>query len=158
MKADTTWWHRNKHWYVPLAKSRETEAQRDRRLEGMRKYNAANAENISHKGKLKPREPVMLRCAKLRAKEKGLEFTITSSDIKIPPVCPLLGIHISKGNGKSHHGSPSLDRIDSSKGYVPGNVWVISKKANTIKNNASLEEFMTIAKNWANAAQAMRDI
>jgi hypothetical protein len=36
--------------------------------------------------------------------------------------------------------SPSLDRIDNTKGYVPGNVWVISWRANDLKRNATLEE------------------
>ena len=40
--------------------------------------------------------------------------------------------------------SPSLDRIDNSKGYVPGNIAVISMRANMIKNNASLVELKAI--------------
>ena len=42
----------------------------------------------------------------------------------------------------------SLDRIDSSKGYVKDNIWVISHKANSIKNNATLTELKLIIKNW----------
>jgi len=37
-----------------------------------------------------------------------------------------------------------LDRIDNNKGYIKDNVWVISRKANTIKNNASLEELKAL--------------
>jgi hypothetical protein len=44
------------------------------------------------------------------------------------------------GAGRVHDGSPTLDRIDNAKGYVKGNVCVISKKANTMKNNATPEE------------------
>lgn len=40
--------------------------------------------------------------------------------------------------------APSLDRIDSSKGYISGNVKVISKRANAIKNDATLEELLLI--------------
>jgi len=36
--------------------------------------------------------------------------------------------------------SPSLDRIDPTKGYVKGNVWIISHKANTFKSYATHEE------------------
>ena len=43
--------------------------------------------------------------------------------------------------------SPSLDRIDSSKGYTPDNVWVISRRANIIKHDATLEELLLISKN-----------
>lgn len=46
--------------------------------------------------------------------------------------------------------SYSLDRIDSSKGYIKGNVWVIPFKANRIKSDATLEELELIAKNLKN--------
>jgi hypothetical protein len=42
----------------------------------------------------------------------------------------------------------SLDRIDSSKGYIKGNVWIISHKANTMKSASTLEEFLLMAQNW----------
>ena len=76
------------------------------------------------------RSPMWSR-AKYRAKQKGLEFNITKEDIIIPDTCPLLGTPME---------SPSLDRIDSSKGYIKGNVWVISNRANTLKNDATLSE------------------
>lgn len=53
------------------------------------------------------------------------------SDIQIPELCPVF---------KTPMVSPSLDRIDSSKGYVKGNVRVISKRANQLKSNATVEE------------------
>lgn len=40
--------------------------------------------------------------------------------------------------------------IDSSKGYIKGNVWVVSKRANTIKNNATLEELELLVANLRN--------
>jgi hypothetical protein len=42
--------------------------------------------------------------------------------------------------------SPSLDRIDNNKGYIKGNVEVISWKANIMKSNASPEELVEFAK------------
>lgn len=73
---------------------------------------------------------------------KGLEFTITPKDIEIPSHCPVFGCKLQRGSGSGGAvaTSPSIDRIDSSKGYVPGNVRVISKRANTLKNNATLPE------------------
>ena len=41
--------------------------------------------------------------------------------------------------------SYSLDRIDSSRGYVKGNIWAISLRANRIKNDSTVEELRLIA-------------
>lgn len=85
------------------------------------------------------------RC-KFRAEKKGIEFDIEVDDIEIPEFCPILGTklkaNISKGGD---HNSPSLDRIDPSKGYVKGNVHVISKRANVIKSDATEEEVRKVA-------------
>lgn len=83
----------------------------------------------------------MLLCsAKRRAREFGIPCTITKDDIIVPDFCPVLGIKLSVGDGNSHDASPSLDRIYPALGYIQGNVMVISHKANTIKNNATVEE------------------
>jgi hypothetical protein len=64
----------------------------------------------------------------------------------IPDTCPLLGIRLEKNKRKGPKAtSPSLDRIDPGQGYVAGNVWVISYRANAIKNDASPEELEMIA-------------
>jgi hypothetical protein len=52
----------------------------------------------------------------------------------------VLGIPLQIGTGDKTDNSPSLDRIVPSKGYVIGNIEVMSDKANRIKTNASLEE------------------
>ena len=90
----------------------------------------------------------MYRRAKSRAKEKGIEFTLTKDDILIPEVCPILGIRLEVYTGKSggKPGSPSLDRIDNSKGYTKGNVQVISHLANVMKASATPEQLKTFAK------------
>jgi hypothetical protein len=90
--------------------------------------------------------------AKRRAKIKGLEFSIEEKDIDIPILCPILGIPIVKvyTKGKSTGptpNSPSRDRIDNSKGYIKGNVKVISHKANSMKHSATKEELIRFA-NW----------
>lgn len=94
---------------------------------------------------------MMLRSAKERAKAKGIPFDITIDDFSIPDKCPLLGIELKSSTGKKSSGatgnSPSLDRIRPELGYVKGNVWVISYRANMIKNNASLEELELLVKN-----------
>ena len=90
----------------------------------------------------------LLYIAKKRAKKKNIEFSIGAEDLEKVTHCPLLGIEFSFSNTRaSRHDSPSIDRIDPSKGYIPGNVWVISQKANTIKSNATLNELKLIYTN-----------
>lgn len=82
----------------------------------------------------------MFNTAKRRAKDKGVDFNLDISDIVIPSVCPVLGIPLAAKRGCVDPASPSLDRIIPSKGYVKGNVQVISHRANSIKSNATIEE------------------
>ena len=88
----------------------------------------------------------ILRNARLRAQSRGLDFNIDYSDIEMPENCPVLGTKISYGGGRQNENSPSLDRIDSSKGYVKGNVRVISWRANRIKSDATLAELESIVR------------
>ena len=61
--------------------------------------------------------------------------------IEYPKVCPVLGIKLDWSmNGKKLSNSPSLDRIDNTKGYIPGNVILISDLANSMKRNATLKQ------------------
>ena len=91
----------------------------------------------------------LLARARERAKQRGWEFSITKEDIVIPEKCPLLGITIiPKAKDRCH--SPSLDRIDSSRGYTPDNIQVVSSRANTLKNDATITELETLLTNWKN--------
>lgn len=80
------------------------------------------------------------------AKKVGLDFNITKEDLIVPERCPYLDIPLIL-SGPVCDNLISLDRIDSTKGYVKGNVQVISMKANTMKSNASIEELKLFAKN-----------
>ena len=85
---------------------------------------------------------------KKRCKKSGMQFTLKHTDIpEIPEVCPVLGIKI-KANTISAplDSSPSLDRIDTTRGYVIGNIRIISNRANRIKSDATLEELILILK------------
>lgn len=82
----------------------------------------------------------LLYKAKLRAKEKGLEFTITRDDVHIPTHCPILGEPIQVRASTFNRWAPSLDRIDNSLGYIPGNVRIISWQANYVKGNMTVEQ------------------
>jgi Zn finger protein HypA/HybF involved in hydrogenase expression len=85
--------------------------------------------------------------AKQRCKQTGRDFNIEVSDIVIPDVCPILGIKLNVNSGRSgaYNNSPSLDRIDNSKGYIKGNVQVVSQLANSMKSYASNEELHKFA-------------
>lgn len=84
---------------------------------------------------------------KYRAKKAGIEFTITVKDLEIPEYCPILNIPIFKDSDvKNNPNSPSIDRIDPTKGYVKDNVQIISWRANDLKKNGTLEEFVKLVK------------
>lgn len=87
---------------------------------------------------------VMLMNAKQRAKRFDLEFDITADDIVVPSVCPVLGIPLIIGLDKRNDNSPSLDRFDNLLGYTKANIRVISYRANSIKRDATAEEFEKI--------------
>jgi len=78
--------------------------------------------------------------ARIRARRLNLPCTITVDDIVIPPICPVLGIPMAQDGV----GTPSLDRLVADRGYVPGNVIVVSLRANRLRNNASVEELRAI--------------
>ena len=78
--------------------------------------------------------------AKRRAKVKNMPFTLTREDITVPEKCPVFGVPMV---GEY---VPSLDRIDSSKGYTKDNIQVISNRANVLKNNATAEELFAVAR------------
>ena len=89
----------------------------------------------------------MLARAKSRAKKNNLPFNLELDDIAIPDTCPLLGIKIESNNFRNSPNNPSLDKIIPEKGYIKGNVWVISNRANTLKNDASIQELELLVEN-----------
>lgn len=89
---------------------------------------------------------VMWYRARYRANRDGIPFDIVPEDVVVPSMCPVLGIPIRCGEGAEGRtdNSPSLDRIDSTKGYVRGNVQVVCMRANRIKNDATLAELKAL--------------
>lgn len=87
-------------------------------------------------------------CNKKITQEKRLKIL---NELNIPDVCPILGFELNY-NGVERAGwtrgenSPSIDRIDSNKGYEVDNLQIISWRANRIKNDSTPEELMLIAK------------
>ena len=90
--------------------------------------------------KSQPIEYRLWRKAKTRANHKKLPFDIKISDVVVPDTCPILGTKLQSCNGKPGPNSPTIDKIVPSKGYVKGNIQVISYRANSLKSDASFEE------------------
>ena len=104
--------------------------------------------NQTTHGQSRSREYLMWATCKSRAKAKGIPFDLKVEDIVIPEFCPLLGIKLNtKPDKVNRWSSPSIDRLIPTKGYIKGNILVCSMRANTIKNNASLDELMTLTDN-----------
>ena len=88
----------------------------------------------------------LLGQAKKRALAGGLPFKLTPADAEIPDTCPVFGQPLRRKSGKGPSAwSPSLDKIIPANGYVPGNVMVMSHKANVMKNDATPEELLMFA-------------
>lgn len=94
-------------------------------------------------------EVYMLQGARRRARDGGFACTITLGDIAVPEFCPLLGLKLELSTGKAASASPSLDKIRPELGYVPGNVWVISHRANELKRDATLQELQMLTERLA---------
>ena len=87
-------------------------------------------------------EKQMLGSAKRRAIQKRLEFNITLEDIQLPEYCEVFKtkLQITEGLKTAGPNSYSLDRIDNDRGYVKGNIRVISHRANKAKSDLTDEE------------------
>jgi len=82
----------------------------------------------------------LIRVTKKRSIDNNLPFNITIEDIVIPDFCPILGIPIKRSDKYQSNNSPSIDKFIPELGYVKGNVWIVSAKANRLKSNLNKEE------------------
>lgn len=89
---------------------------------------------------------------KYDAKRRHLEFKLTIEYIwslyeKQNKNCALTGVPITFGiKGAHERGSASLDRIDSSIGYIEGNVQWVHKDINRMKLDLNEKEFIKYCK------------
>lgn len=88
---------------------------------------------------------IMLDNSKQRAKRSGILFDLTMDDIEIPERCPALDIELFTCDKKNWVNSPSIDRIDNTKGYTKDNIVIVSRRANILKKDATLEELKKIS-------------
>jgi hypothetical protein len=116
-----------------------------------REWRATGKDRERHRKYKKPLRGRLVRRARMRGRKAGIEATIKYGDIHWPARCPVLGIVLdydSVGSARNPRAPnlPSLDRWDNMKGYVAGNVFVISLRANILKSNATLDEISAIYK------------
>lgn len=88
----------------------------------------------------------LVAAAKSRARIQSIDFNITEDDFEIPKYCPILGIELGevRNTPQNKDYSPSLDRIDNTKGYVRNNICVISAKANRHKSDMTLKQIKAL--------------
>ena len=93
---------------------------------------------------------MLLNASKQRAERKSREHSLTVQDLEeLWPAnnkCPIFGFDLEWNNAGFRETSPSVDRIDSTKGYTKDNVQIISWKANRIKAYATVAELEAVAK------------
>jgi len=85
------------------------------------------------------------RKKKANATKNGVEFTVDFGELAFPTHCPILGFELDYFADQMSENTVSFDRIDPMRGYVSGNVVIISWRANRIKNNGTADEHQKIA-------------
>ena len=88
----------------------------------------------------------LLASARAAARTKRIACTITKSDIKVPKQCPVFGIPLFLTPGRRTNNTPSIDRINNRRGYVSGNIVVVSWRANHLKSNMTRVELQRLAR------------
>lgn len=83
------------------------------------------------------------------ALKKGIPFTINYEELNQPEFCPILGIKLNYGWGglNGHLRDPAKATIDKKipkLGYIKGNVYIISWRANKLKSDMTLDELEKI--------------
>tara|TARA_A100001011_G_scaffold255695_1_gene263954 strand:- start:388 stop:924 length:537 start_codon:yes stop_codon:yes gene_type:complete len=96
--------------------------------------------------------PQLIYSFKRRAKRQKVPFALTVEDMtnllkNAGNICPVLGVKMTiteLGSGDTDY-SPSFDRIYPKKGYIKGNIVIVSNKANRIKTDATVDEIRKVA-------------
>lgn len=85
--------------------------------------------------------------ARQRARAAGREYALpkhwgADQYVKQGGICALTGFTMTKGEGRLSPYSPSIDRIDSAKGYTPENCQLTILHANLAKRDMGENEFV----------------
>lgn len=152
------------HWISPKAmkKAKKRKAKWEKRRRAKIKANPILLKKARqyakiHMCKSRRENPIMhmLIRARARAKRLNLLISITTKDIKLPKICPVFGIYLKINSKRAEDSSPELDRIDNFGGYTKENIVVVSRRANRIKNNSTIEELGKLYKFYSKLRKKM---
>lgn len=126
-----------------------------KRSELMSKYKTQHG--MSKRGSVVPQAYNLHMSMTSRARRLGLPYDFAGKPVEfvawyakrvaeLGNKCPILGTEFVRGDGIWCDASPTIDRIKVTEGYVVGNIDVISHRANQIKNDATLDEIMAVAR------------
>ena len=80
-----------------------------------------------------------------QAKLLDVPFTIKLDDIVLPEKCPALKIPIELSKPKRHPHTPTAIMLDFARGFVPGNVVVVSYAAAELRGTAEAKDLRALA-------------
>lgn len=88
----------------------------------------------------------LIQVARARAKKHGIKFDLTVEDLlPLPTHCPIFKVQLVYNGSGFNPDAASLDQLIPGGGYVGGNVFVISRRANIVKSNGTAAEHRLIA-------------
>lgn len=145
----------DKRYYKPCPKCGDVQnylrlsyAKESLRLKKVCKKCSNRDTNNCHRGYYNDMPITWFNKVRLSAEVRGLEFSITMEDVYSLIVendfkCALSDMDISFNPFGLKHPA-SIDRIDSSKGYIKGNIQIIHKDLNFMKQQYSQEHFINM--------------
>lgn len=154
--------------YISARTRRWQKANRDRHLEIVTNYQKRHIDRVidsratRHKKQIGDLNWVIndkLTRAKHRAKNKGFDFDLTTEYLQsIYPVdgkCPIFNTPFDMSRSNIDY-TMSIDRIDNTKGYIVGNVWFISTRANLLKRDRTIDELWLTLHNMETGKMKVR--
>jgi hypothetical protein len=153
LEYNKLYWKENKEWlnarykeYYQACKRTILSQKKEYRItngvrirDKKRSYDATyEATSAKHERRIENWRSYLISSARGSAKRRNIDFLISEDDIADPAksFCPIFGTAFEIGSGSIADHSATIDRIDNTKGYVPGNIWVISALANRIKHES----------------------
>lgn len=154
------WYARNREKVSDWNKARPKEPRR----EACRRWYAANKEwaaisNRAYRKRRRMEAPWIkfLQYVRLRANKKNIPFNLTLEWIekRWTGKCELTGIEfdLAFGGTGPRRRSPSVDRIEPSKGYVIGNCRIVLFAVNALKGEGTDSEMMEIVERLSSASR-----